>query len=417
MKTIRSRSNPTVKALVKLAGSSRERRRTGTTLLEGERLLRAYAQSGGRADTILASDTALADPALRAFVEAFPAGEHLALSDAIFGGISQLASAAGVAAVIRTPEPGALQPGIDSADRRRRRDPAGFPVEELGVRLGAQGGPRGDGRALLSLDPRGRRPRRDRALLSGPDHRHGAARHDLALRPRPQGRRGLAVRQRGSGAHTGREERSQHAGADSHAGTGRVAQRGLGGGDLPVRADPAARLVDPALELELLHDGGGDLLDRLGRRVRPPDSLALHQLLGLLHLVAAVLQFGVLAVGTALVAYLAQALGRDRQAEQLVAVGLEGLGQGHAVEVLRDQRAVRRADAELQREVQAGRGLAAARHADEDHVRLVEVPRRRTVVVRQREVDRLDAVGVALRVVRAVRAPDGVGRLRAELRL
>jgi len=108
VKTIRSRSNPTVKALVKLAGSSRERRRTGTTLLEGERLLRAYAQSGGRAETILASDAALADPALRAFAEGFPAGEHLALSDAIFGGISQLASAAGVAAVIRTPEAGAL---------------------------------------------------------------------------------------------------------------------------------------------------------------------------------------------------------------------------------------------------------------------------------------------------------------------
>lgn len=108
MKTIRSRSNPTVKALVKLAGSSRERRRTGTTLLEGERLLRAYAQGGGRAETLLASDEALADPALRAFVEGFPAGEHLALSGAIFGGISQLSSATGVAAVIRTPDPGAL---------------------------------------------------------------------------------------------------------------------------------------------------------------------------------------------------------------------------------------------------------------------------------------------------------------------
>jgi len=42
VKAIRSRDNPQVKALVKLAGSSRERRRTGTTLLEGERLVRAY---------------------------------------------------------------------------------------------------------------------------------------------------------------------------------------------------------------------------------------------------------------------------------------------------------------------------------------------------------------------------------------
>ena len=108
MKTIRSRSNPTVKALVKLAGSSRERRRTGTTLLEGERLLRAYAQSGGRAESVLASESALLDPAVRALVEGFPAGERLALADGVFGTISQLVSAAGVAAVIRTPEPGAL---------------------------------------------------------------------------------------------------------------------------------------------------------------------------------------------------------------------------------------------------------------------------------------------------------------------
>lgn len=108
LKAIRSRSNPTVKALVKLAGSSRERRRTGTTLLEGERLVRAYQESGGRAETILASETALTDPARRAFVESFPAGMRLELADAVFAAISQLASAAGVAAVIRTPEAGPL---------------------------------------------------------------------------------------------------------------------------------------------------------------------------------------------------------------------------------------------------------------------------------------------------------------------
>jgi len=106
LKAIRSRSNPAVKALVKLAGSSRERRRTGTTILEGERLVRAYAESGGRAETVLASDSALADPALARLVENFPAGERLALADGVFALVSQLVSAAGVAAVIRTPQAG-----------------------------------------------------------------------------------------------------------------------------------------------------------------------------------------------------------------------------------------------------------------------------------------------------------------------
>jgi TrmH family RNA methyltransferase len=110
LKAIRSRSNPAVKALVKLAGSSRERRRTGTTILEGERLLRAYAESGGGAETVVASESALADAAMRDLVEGFPAGERLALADGVFGTISQLVSAAGVAAVIRTPEAGPPPP-------------------------------------------------------------------------------------------------------------------------------------------------------------------------------------------------------------------------------------------------------------------------------------------------------------------
>lgn len=106
MKAIRSRSNPSVRSLVKLAGSSRERRRAGATILEGERLVRAYGESGHRAETIFASESALADPATRAFVERFPAADHLALADGVFAAVSQLVNAAGVAAVIRTPEPG-----------------------------------------------------------------------------------------------------------------------------------------------------------------------------------------------------------------------------------------------------------------------------------------------------------------------
>src|SRR5262249_61775999 len=61
---------------------------------------------GGRAETVLASDSALADPAFARLVESFPAGERLALADGVFALVSQLVSAAGVAAVIRTPQAG-----------------------------------------------------------------------------------------------------------------------------------------------------------------------------------------------------------------------------------------------------------------------------------------------------------------------
>ena len=105
MKSIQSKDNPRVKSLIKLAGSSRERRRTGTTLLEGEHLVRAYQESGGVAETVLASETALARPEVRNFFENVPAKSRLILSDTLLARVSQLVSSAGVAAVIRTPSP------------------------------------------------------------------------------------------------------------------------------------------------------------------------------------------------------------------------------------------------------------------------------------------------------------------------
>ncbi len=103
---IQSRDNPQFKALVKLASSSRERRRAGSTIIEGEHLVRAYQQSGGVAETLLASRSAFEKSDVRAFVESAPAGSRLVLADALLERISQLVSAAGVAAVIRTPQPG-----------------------------------------------------------------------------------------------------------------------------------------------------------------------------------------------------------------------------------------------------------------------------------------------------------------------
>src|SRR5437773_1227442 len=112
VKSIRSRDNPQIKALIKLAGSSRERRRTGTTLLEGEHLVRAYQESGGVAETILASETALADPEVRRFFESVPARSRLALADGLLDRVSQLVSSAGVAAVIRTPQSGPVPQSV-----------------------------------------------------------------------------------------------------------------------------------------------------------------------------------------------------------------------------------------------------------------------------------------------------------------
>src|SRR3989449_536467 len=114
VKSIQSKDNPQVKSLIKLAGSSRERRRTGTTVLEGEHLVRAYQESGGIAETLLASESALARPEIRSFFENVPAKSRLVLADALLARVSQLVSSAGVAAVIRTPLPSPAPQGISS---------------------------------------------------------------------------------------------------------------------------------------------------------------------------------------------------------------------------------------------------------------------------------------------------------------
>jgi TrmH family RNA methyltransferase len=106
VKVIQSRENPQFKALVRLASSSRERRRAGSTIIEGEHLVRAYQESGGIAETILASESAFSKSETRALVESAPASSRVVLADALLARISQLVSAAGVAAVIRTPQPG-----------------------------------------------------------------------------------------------------------------------------------------------------------------------------------------------------------------------------------------------------------------------------------------------------------------------
>src|SRR5205823_13345619 len=74
-----------------------------------------------------------------------------------------------------------------------------------------------------------------------------------------------------------------------------------------------------------------------------------------------------------------------------------------------------RFDAELQREIKRCGRLAAARNADEYHLRLAELAGCRAVVVRLREVDRLHASEILMAVGDAMRTTRGVRALRAEL--
>ena len=114
LKRVESRDNAQVKALVKLSASAAERRRTGTTLIEGERLVGAYRDSGGTAEMIVVGESAY-EGSVRALVDAAPAKAKLLLADRVVDKISQVVTASGLVAVVKAPEPPELPRELGAA--------------------------------------------------------------------------------------------------------------------------------------------------------------------------------------------------------------------------------------------------------------------------------------------------------------
>jgi len=109
---IRSRDNAQVKRLLKLATSSRERRQTGTTILDGPHLVEAYARSGGTAEVLAVSETAHASAHLRRLFDEAPARARLLLADGLITKISQVVTSSGILAIVPTPAAQALPDSI-----------------------------------------------------------------------------------------------------------------------------------------------------------------------------------------------------------------------------------------------------------------------------------------------------------------
>lgn len=105
MKHIQSKDNPQLKMLAKLATSVRERRDSGLTLLDGDHLIAAYAESGGTADVIAISETALTRAHQRDLFDRCPARVRLVVADRLLGSISPVATASGMVAAIPVPAP------------------------------------------------------------------------------------------------------------------------------------------------------------------------------------------------------------------------------------------------------------------------------------------------------------------------
>ena len=103
MKQITSRDNPFYKALLKLADSSRQRRKLGQTLLDGVHLVQSYLASGKHPHHLLVTEAALQDHEVAALLKKIPGVPLTQLEDSLFAELSELKTPSCILALIELP--------------------------------------------------------------------------------------------------------------------------------------------------------------------------------------------------------------------------------------------------------------------------------------------------------------------------
>jgi len=105
MKRIVSSDNARFKALLKLAESSRERKKHGLSLLDGTHLVAAYREHVGLPVELVVSDSGSSNPEVRRLIDTTAPVAPLVLSDQLFQQLSTVATPTGVLATVKTPRP------------------------------------------------------------------------------------------------------------------------------------------------------------------------------------------------------------------------------------------------------------------------------------------------------------------------
>ncbi len=103
MPNITSRHNPRLADAAALIHSSRDRRKTGRCVLEGEHLIGVYLERMGVPETLIVVDVRLGDPRFSALIARMPERDVLAVPPEIFSEVSTLPAAVGALAVVVTP--------------------------------------------------------------------------------------------------------------------------------------------------------------------------------------------------------------------------------------------------------------------------------------------------------------------------
>lgn len=105
MKKIESAANPRFKSLRQLVDSSRERKKSGLTVLDGTHLVQAYQSGIGAPEEIWVSETGFNNIEIKQILKNGSSSQILLLVDSLFSQLSQLATPTGIVAVVKTPRP------------------------------------------------------------------------------------------------------------------------------------------------------------------------------------------------------------------------------------------------------------------------------------------------------------------------
>ena len=105
MPRVSSRDNPRLRQAARLIASSRDRRKAGRCVLEGEHVIAVYCERHGPPETLIVAESALERGGIRELLDRVPPTSSLIVTDALWADLAQFPPGLGAIAVIPAPRP------------------------------------------------------------------------------------------------------------------------------------------------------------------------------------------------------------------------------------------------------------------------------------------------------------------------
>ncbi len=103
MPRVSSRDNPRLKQAARLAASSRDRRKAGRCVLEGEHMIAVYCARHGAPETLIVAESALEREGIRRLLDGVPASRRLVVNDTAWAEFPQFPPRLGAMAIVAAP--------------------------------------------------------------------------------------------------------------------------------------------------------------------------------------------------------------------------------------------------------------------------------------------------------------------------